>query len=851
MLYIILALQLVPVAPCSIESRLSKDEALVLHRVDGTVFDPRSIGRFPGILDRETVLGDMRHQLNFDFIAQEVWDAVKTNFQEIPIAELQMFTAYAKTVAAPGDFAAPTWAAQKSKAFAMAAFGHQRAAGNSSKGLDHLLPPGLSPEEHIGFALSLEHPFAAKIVSDPDTKFAARTIATWGRCIAGFRRRQCELLKLVVSAMEPLATTIRDNLHPGVARVAGHKSPALIAFLTAILQWPDKDQAARYVQGFHIVGEFPSTGVFRRLPNAAQPGKVTAEPEAEEPVAEPPSAEAGFFGEEAVKFLKGIVESGEPRDAEAIWRLTQEDVDKGFAVGPFSQSQLDSRFGPGRWRPLIRFLVTQASGKERAIDNAKKAGHNKWSQFFETIFTISADWVAEAAAELRAEVLTAVEGPEEANVEDDVELEIATEDLPDAYRGCPVDPQEYGSSVLAVWEPAKRQYTFFILMGLAYGLASAVLSFNRLPVLVVAALRRSFACIAAAYFDDMPVLDVSVGGGSALGALQQVLGAVGAPPAEEKGFGPAQYRAFLGTHARLAEAMRGACVTIEPKESTRGAVIEQIDTALSTDSLPSGAASKLRGTLGWLATNSLGRVGRLGAYRLKRRQYGHDPGSRVHDLLRDTLTFIKHVVAVIPPRRIVLTPNSQPPLIAYSDASYEPGSPPRLGWVVFEGLGAAEGGATDKAPGTAPTVACTLLIDQTCVDLWCPRKQQIFAAEALAPSSALVNDPEIYRGRDIIWFIDNEGACSTLVRGACAPEDIAGIAECTMMIAIRLGARIWYEWIDTAANPSDGLSRQGLQCPMFGHYARTASHPAWQFTEDHLHRLEQVVYDDFLALRVG
>jgi len=223
----------------------------------------------------------------------------------------------------------------------------------------------------------------------------------------------------------------------------------------------------------------------------------------------------------------------------------------------------------------------------------------------------------------------------------------------------------------------------------------------------------------------------------------------------------------------------------------------------------------------------------------------------VHDLLRDTLTFIKHIVSVIPPRRILLVPDSRPPLIAYSDASFEPGSPPRLGWVVFEGFGAADGITRDEVAGTTPPVACTLLVDQACVDLWCPRKQQIFAAEALAPSTALVNNPDVYRGRDIIWFIDNEGACSILVRGACAPEDIAGIAECTMMISIRLGARIWYEWIDTAANPSDGLSRQGLQCPMFGHHARVASHPAWQYTADHLKRLEQVVYDDFNALCVG
>jgi len=180
----------------------------------------------------------------------------------------------------------------------------------------------------------------------------------------------------------------------------------------------------------------------------------------------------------------------------------------------------------------------------------------------------------------------------------------------------------------------------------------------------VAALRRSFACTTAAYFDDLPVIDVHAGCGAARSALRVLLGAIGAPPGPEKGFGGAQYRVFLGANVRVPEAVSKARITIEPNESTRSSIVEMIDRAVADASLTRGVTSKLRGMIGWLASNSMGRVGRLGAYRLKRRQYGHDPGSNISTELADTLSFLKHLVQSVPPHTISLVPATRPPLIA-------------------------------------------------------------------------------------------------------------------------------------------------------------------------------------------
>ena len=64
---------------------------------------------------------------------------------------------------------------------------------------------------------------------------------------------------------------------------------------------------------------------------------------------------------------------------------------------------------------------------------------------------------------------------------------VSTQDMKAAYRQVPVHPENARFSVVAVYCPAMQAWRYGLLDGLAFGLTSAVLHFNRLPVL----LRRS------------------------------------------------------------------------------------------------------------------------------------------------------------------------------------------------------------------------------------------------------------------------------------------------------------------------------------------------------------------------
>ena len=71
-----------------------------------------------------------------------------------------------------------------------------------------------------------------------------------------------------------------------------------------------------------------------------------------------------------------------------------------------------------------------------------------------------------------------------------------------------------------------------------------------------------------------------------------------------------------------------------------------------------------------------------------------------------------------------------------------------------------------------------------------------------------------FAGRDIVWFIDNETVCASAVRGTSSMQEVSAILDASIVCLSRQNTRVWYEWIDSKSNPSDGLSRLGINCPV-------------------------------------
>lgn len=163
---------------------------------------------------------------------------------------------------------------------------------------------------------------------------------------------------------------------------------------------------------------------------------------------------------------------------------------------------------------------------------------------------------------------------------------------------------------------------------------------------------------------------------------------------------------------------------------------------------------------------------------------------------QDTLHILQHIVLFSSPLDVRVI--GRPPVTTriYSDASFED-QELRLGWVIF--------------PPNQRPFGGTCVVPQSCLDGWIPRRQQIFPGETLCGLVVPWFHFDRLRHQDLLWFIDNEGACSALIRGASRQPDVHLIAQFSSLLLHSLGSRSWYEWVDTESNCSDGLSRDGLR----------------------------------------
>ena len=149
------------------------------------------------------------------------------------------------------------------------------------------------------------------------------------------------------------------------------------------------------------------------------------------------------------------------------------------------------------------------------------------------------------------------------------------------------------------------------LYGLAFGLESAVVSFNRWPQLAIAISRRCVCSLSAAYFDDEMCLEPLLFADPSQQGLRLVLRLLGSEPQKAKGFRPAADRHYLGASVHLGNFASQGVIRFQPKFTTTQKVLAKLHHALQTNQLDRDSAGKLRGDLQWMYSQCAGHLGRL------------------------------------------------------------------------------------------------------------------------------------------------------------------------------------------------------------------------------------------------
>ena len=785
------------------------DEERLVGRVRNTVFDDDVLRSTPGLLSPDQCVDQMAlifRELEGGVSARLPWRTVRKRLRECggAVFALQRFWAHEVRKGRGGGPMGPRPLSSQERAQAWAFMGMQRAAGNSHRGLDHLLPPGLGRERHMEAALALPSPYKPGATDDPDLRFAAYTMATWGPLVTRWREQQETMIRGLAECVRPLTEALRRRMPESVKRVAIKKDPAMIALVTVLIRWPDRRLALEYVTGHSIVGHIEPSGVFR-----ARSGREISEDDLAQ----------GFLGESATTFIDQMMSRQPRRDSADIERLMLAETAKGYQGKPVAKAEMDRRYEVGGWRPMPLFINEEAGGKQRLIANAKGGGHNEWTSDEETLFVIAVGFAADAALMITEECAKqhlpedAARWPTGKLVEEMpewVQVGLGCDDMTDAFRQSPVAPAHQGVNVVAFFSPSKGTWLFSEVYGLVYGMKSSVLHFNRFPSLAAATARRMGGAATGPYVDDFTTVDFMAAGGTGQKFTSVVIGVLGGELGAEKNKPTRTQQVMLGVNARLDGILHDGTVQFEPRAETIHKVVESAKTLLTKGTCTPAEAAKLRGIASWAAGNTFGRVGRLGLRALKMRQYQNAGDHALDEQLRMGLNFLVEVTPTIGPRTArILGPTPQPTLV-YSDASWpdvrdqrtaaeaaEAGEPPRLGWVIFR-------------PGERPR-GFSMELGREFVDALFPRRTQILAAEAVAVLTALVLTPELLQGRELVWFIDNEAALSSLIRGTSRAEDVGHIAACTQVAMLQHSTTAWYEWVDSSSNPADGLSRDGVR----------------------------------------
>ena len=474
-----------------------------------------------------------------------------------------------------------------------------------------------------------------------------------------------------------------------------------------------------------------------------------------------------------------------------VWRKTQEELEIGFLRGLFTKAQMDEQFGEGQWRPLVRFATWQEGSKSwRVIDNGRSAAHNDTVATCERIHTTSTEVGLAMAQRFRRYAAAPLSGG--------LELRSSTSDMWKAFRQIPVCDEHLPFHIVAVFCQKTGSMLYAPLDGMAFGLAAAVHQFNRVPAFLLAVARRFLAIPVVGFYDDYRITDLEMARGSADATFQALLSWLHIRLDAKKHQPPSSMITFIGAVEDSSRAGYEEEVFLKPKPGRVSNILGEIDGVLKTGACKPDLSHSLFGKLLHLGTTYPAKIGRGQLTELSKHAYQADlPISpEMHACLR----FHVALASMNLVRRIPLKPADLHRVIVFSDASWGDGDTWRGGricwWVVCESRGIWRGAVTDLLPENLTGFR--------------DRKTQIMAAELFGPVLALLMDWKGLEHTSAVFWIDNMSALCALVTGSCKAPDLAGLASGMHLGLAKRSVWAWFEFVDSAANPADGGSREGV-----------------------------------------
>jgi hypothetical protein len=644
--------------------------------------------------------------------------------------------------------------------------------------------------------------------------------------------------------------------------------PALLMALVDALEWPDVGFPARHcLTGADVIGEAPDSGLWRLKSDDRLKADRTHKPmltkhelyagASREPGKEVlPNSEwnmRAIAGRRNAMARASEVGGAELTAMQAVWDSSMAEVDSPWA-GPGEEpvkhretqkrrgtstrhtiGEVDAMFGKNGWRAIVRHGVEQGehedgSPKIRPVDDASGNHTNSAHHTCEQMTLPTVSWMATIGRALCAH---GVRDP----------IGGGCDDESDAYRNSATRQPEF--TVVVVPDPSTGEVYAFIPRGHNFGLGSAPNTYSAKPEFVCAVARRLFAAIVDHYVDDYASCEPQFALGparqhvvkalrrpsSTQGVLFMAAYMLGAPVSAMKHQPWSQRPEFIGVVTDMTDIHRDA-IRLWCKPATREKVSRLIAGYMrpGADMTP-GQAASLHGKCGWAMLRA--RMGRSALGALITRQYRSHGERRVDDALRRAMAVLRDIFASDTPVVLPTRPRPwQAPVVILTDASYEEAGPGRphgsgcLGqviWIPDDGRGPPPGG--NLRPWRRQAVRSP--VGGRTIDGWLShaameapaellawsaefktKETYIVLLELVAMAAAYAGDiAEMFRGRDVLHFADNQSANGGLVKGRSPAPDLNAIIGETHDRWAILDIRPWVDYVRSEANVADLPSR--------------------------------------------
>ena len=149
----------------------------------------------------------------------------------------------------------------------------------------------------------------------------------------------------------------------------------------------------------------------------------------------------------------------------------------------------------------------------------------------------------------------------------------------------------------------------------------------------------------------------------------------------------------------------------------------------------------------------------------------------------------------------MLHPPKDNKVVSWSDASYREG--PNGGIAKLRYI------LTSCSSGSSIGGVC--MIPQWFLGLLPRRGSQILVAELIAPMVMIFHEHRHLKGTSGIVFVDNMAALCALATGASKVADVDALSFASRLWLLKIACDLWYEYVASASNISDGGSRIGVQ----------------------------------------